>query len=193
MNKKLIAVLFVITAAICAGIMYSKYDGSEALSKAYGNVDIRQSSLAFERSGRIVKLNFDEGQKVKKDEILAVLDTEALNYQIQINEANMRQAKASLDEMVRGYRTEDIKQAGANVKRLEDKADRKKDKVLKYEFWGLMFFVAIPLPGTGAWTGALIAAMLDMQLKRAFPAIAAGVVIAAVIVTVATYGVAALI
>ena len=79
------------------------------------------------------------------------------------------------------------------VKRLEDKADRKKDKVLKYEFWGLMFFVAIPLPGTGAWTGALIAAMLDMQLKRAFPAIAAGVVIAAVIVTVATYGVAALI
>ena len=56
-----------------------------------------------------------------------------------------------------------------------------------------MFFVAIPLPGTGAWTGALIAAMLDMQLKRAFPAIAAGVVIAAVIVTVATYGVAALI
>ena len=81
----------------------------------------------------------------------------------------------------------------ALVKRLEDKADRKKDKVLKYEFWGLMFFVAIPLPGTGAWTGALIAVMLDMQLKRAFPAIAAGVVIAAVIVTVATYGVAALI
>ena len=81
----------------------------------------------------------------------------------------------------------------ALVKRLEDKADRKKDKVLKYEFWGLMFFVAIPLPGTGAWTGALIAAMLDMQLKRAFPAIAAGVVIAAVIVTVATYGLAALI
>lgn len=81
----------------------------------------------------------------------------------------------------------------ALVKRLEDKADRKKDKVLKYEFWGLMFFVAIPLPGTGAWTGALIAAMLDMQLKRAFPAIAVGVVIAAVIVTVATYGVAALI
>ncbi len=81
----------------------------------------------------------------------------------------------------------------ALVIRLVDKAARKNDKVLKYEFWGLMFFVAIPLPGTGAWTGALIAAMLDMQLKRAFPAIAAGVVIAAVIVTVATYGVAALI
>ena len=120
MNKKLIIVPFVLTAAVCAGIMYSKYDGSESLTKAYGNVDIRQSSLAFERSGRIIKLNFDEGQRVKKDEILAVLDTNDLNYQIQINEANMRQAKASLDEMVRGYRTEDIKQAGANVKRLED-------------------------------------------------------------------------
>lgn len=79
------------------------------------------------------------------------------------------------------------------VKRMEDKADSKKDKVLKYEFWGLMLFVAIPLPGTGAWTGALIAAMLDMQLKRAFPAIAAGVVIAALIVTTATYGVASLV
>ncbi len=79
------------------------------------------------------------------------------------------------------------------VKRMEEKADRKKDKVLKYEFWGLMLFVAIPLPGTGAWTGALIAAMLDMQLKRAFPAIAAGVVMAAIIVTIATYGVASLV
>lgn len=79
------------------------------------------------------------------------------------------------------------------VAKLEAKADKKKDQVLKYEFWGLMLFVAIPLPGTGAWTGALIAAMLDMQLKRAFPAIAVGVLTAAVIVTAATYGVAALV
>lgn len=79
------------------------------------------------------------------------------------------------------------------VAKLEAKADKKKDKVLKYEFWGLMLFVAIPLPGTGAWTGALIAAMLDMQLKRALPAIAVGVLTAAIIVTAATYGVAALV
>ena len=79
------------------------------------------------------------------------------------------------------------------VAKLEAKADKKKDKVLKYEFWGLMLFVAIPLPGTGAWTGALIAAMLDMQLKRAFPAIAVGVLTAAIIVTAATYGVAAVV
>ncbi len=79
------------------------------------------------------------------------------------------------------------------VKHFEDQAESKKAQVLRYEFWGLMIFVAIPLPGTGAWTGALIAAMLDMQLKRAFPAIAAGVLAAATIVTILTYGVSSLV
>ena len=74
------------------------------------------------------------------------------------------------------------------VLRMERKADRNKDVVLRYEFWGLMILVAIPLPGTGAWTGARVAAMMDMQLKRAFPAIALGVVVAAFIVTWVTYG-----
>ena len=74
------------------------------------------------------------------------------------------------------------------VQMMERKADRNKDVVLRYEFWGLMILVAIPLPGTGAWTGALVAAMMDMQLKRAFPAIALGVVAAALIVTWVTYG-----
>lgn len=70
------------------------------------------------------------------------------------------------------------------VDRLEEKGKSKKDAVLKYGFWGLFFFVAIPLPGTGAWTGALIAAMMDMRLKRAFPSILLGVVTAGVTVTV---------
>ena len=82
---------------------------------------------------------------------------------------------------------------GSLVRRLEAKADAKKSQVLKYEFWGLMILVAIPLPGTGVWTGALVAAMLDMQLKRAFPAIAVGVAVAGLIVTTATYGVSVLI
>ncbi len=79
------------------------------------------------------------------------------------------------------------------VHKFEEKADKRKDQVLKYEFWGLMVLVAVPLPGTGAWTGALVAAMLDMQLKRAMPAITVGVITAGIIVTIATYGVKVLI
>ncbi len=75
------------------------------------------------------------------------------------------------------------------VTRLEKRAESKSDVVQKYAFWGLFILVAIPLPGTGAWTGALVAAMLDMRLKRAFPAIALGVLGAAVIITLLTFGV----
>lgn len=75
------------------------------------------------------------------------------------------------------------------VSRLEKRAESKSDVVQKYAFWGLFILVAIPLPGTGAWTGALVAAMLDMRLKRAFPAIALGVLGAAVIITLLTFGV----
>ena len=74
------------------------------------------------------------------------------------------------------------------VTRLEERANKKSDIVLKYAFWGLAILVAIPLPGTGAWTGALVAAMLDMRLRSAFPAIGLGVIIAAVIVSFVTYG-----
>ena len=74
------------------------------------------------------------------------------------------------------------------VTKLEQRAEKKSDVVRKYAFWGLFILVAIPLPGTGAWTGALVAAMLDMRLKRAFPAIALGVLAAAAIVTFVTYG-----
>ena len=76
----------------------------------------------------------------------------------------------------------------ALVSRLEARAESKRATVERYAFWGLVILVAIPLPGTGAWTGALVAAMMEMRLKRAFPAIALGVVIAAVIVSVITYG-----
>ena len=74
------------------------------------------------------------------------------------------------------------------VTRMEKKAEKNSAAVEKYAFWGLAILVAIPLPGTGAWTGALVAAMMEMRLKRAFPAIAIGVVIAGVIVSVVTYG-----
>ena len=63
------------------------------------------------------------------------------------------------------------------------------DRVRRYEFWGLLVLVAIPLPGTGAWTGALIAALLNIRMKRALPPIVLGVIIAAVVVSLATAGV----
>ena len=79
------------------------------------------------------------------------------------------------------------KKLDALVTKLENRAKNKSDVVQKYAFWGLFLLVAIPLPGTGAWTGALVAAMLDMRLKRAFPAIALGVVGAATIMTLVTF------
>ena len=75
------------------------------------------------------------------------------------------------------------------VEHMEAKSEKKKPLVQKYAILGLTLLVAIPLPGTGAWTGALVAAMLDIRLKRAIPCILLGVIIAAVIVTMITYGI----
>ena len=78
---------------------------------------------------------------------------------------------------------------GAIAERLEAKADKKKEVLVKYETLGLFILVAIPLPGTGAWTGALVAAMLNLRLKNAIPAVFAGVVAAGLIMTVVSYSV----
>ncbi len=75
------------------------------------------------------------------------------------------------------------------ITKLEKKAHLKGETVRKYGPLGLLIFVAIPLPGTGAWTGALIAALLDMRLKSAVPSIFMGVCIAATIMTLLTFGV----
>ncbi len=74
------------------------------------------------------------------------------------------------------------------VERMEKRAAGKTETVQKYAFWGLFVLVAIPLPGTGAWTGALVAAMLEMPMKKAFPSIALGVAAAGAIVAFVTYG-----
>ena len=79
------------------------------------------------------------------------------------------------------------------VTKMENKAFSKREVIDKYGPWGLYLFVAIPLPGTGAWTGSLIAAMLDITLKKAFPAVALGVISAGIIVSFISYGAAALI
>ena len=77
------------------------------------------------------------------------------------------------------------------VTRLETKAHLKGRMVTRYKYLGLCILVAIPLPGTGAWTGALVAAFLDMRLRSAVPAIFLGVLIAGVLVSLVTGGVIA--
>lgn len=75
------------------------------------------------------------------------------------------------------------------VEKLENKAMKKRGQVEKYEFWGLVLFVGIPLPGTGAWTGSLIAALIDMDLKKTIKAVLLGICIAAGIMTLISYGI----
>lgn len=72
---------------------------------------------------------------------------------------------------------------------LERKALGKSDQIRRYEAWGLFLFVAIPLPGTGAWTGALIASLLDMPMKKALPSLLAGLLAAAFLMTILSYGI----
>ena len=67
------------------------------------------------------------------------------------------------------------------IEKLEKRAMGKSDKIKKYEFWGLVLFVGIPLPGTGAWTGALIASLLEVDLKKSVPAILLGLCMATII------------
>ena len=74
------------------------------------------------------------------------------------------------------------------IEKLEKKAMSKSDKVSKMEFWGLALFVGIPLPGTGAWTGSLIAALLEMDIKKAVISELVGIVIATIIMSIVSYG-----
>ncbi len=77
------------------------------------------------------------------------------------------------------------------VGRLENKTTKHKDKIEKYGPWALLSFVAVPLPGTGGWTGSLVAALFDLDIKKSLPIIAIGVLIANLIMSVVTYGVSA--
>lgn len=72
---------------------------------------------------------------------------------------------------------------------LRAKAEKNRGQVEKYEFWGLVLFIGIPLPGTGAWTGALVAALFHMPFKKSLLAAALGVLLACLIMTVVSYGV----
>ena len=72
---------------------------------------------------------------------------------------------------------------------LHKKVEKRKGQIEKYSYWGIMIFVGIPIPGTGAWTGSLIASVLGLEKKKSFLAALGGVVMATVIMTLASYGV----
>lgn len=79
------------------------------------------------------------------------------------------------------------------ISKLEVRSLRKADNIKKYRLWGLLLFVAIPLPGTGAWTGALLADLLDIRISHSLPVIALGVFAAGLIVSALSYGLLGLI
>ena len=74
------------------------------------------------------------------------------------------------------------------VEKLESRALGKSEQIERYEFWGLALFVGVPLPGTVAWTGALIASLLGIRFRKAFPAIILGIFIATIIMSIVSYG-----
>lgn len=81
-----------------------------------------------------------------------------------------------------------MKHIGKLICKLEKKADKHRGTIEKYGIWGLLLVVAVPLPGTGGWTGALVAAIMDIRIRRALPVIAIGVFIAGLIVAGVSFG-----
>lgn len=81
-----------------------------------------------------------------------------------------------------------VKYIGTIFTKVHDKAIKHADKIQKYAYWGLFIFVAIPCPGTGAWTGAVIASVLEMKPRRAFPVIVGGVLTSGLIMGFVSYG-----
>ena len=75
------------------------------------------------------------------------------------------------------------------AKWLNKKADKNKDKIEKYGYLGLLLFVGIPLPGTGAWTGCLVASALHLDRKKAFYATLGGIIMASIIMMIISYGI----
>lgn len=75
---------------------------------------------------------------------------------------------------------------------LLNKVEKKRGKIEKFAFWGVCLFVAVPLPVTGAWTGSLVAAMIDMKPWKAFLSCLIGVMISGTIMTLISYGVSSI-
>lgn len=127
MNKKLIAVVLVVIAVVIIGFWAWKYHNKNQKDNVltlYGNVDIRQVSLAFEQSGRIEKLLVQEGDKVKAGQLLATLNTNALHIQAKQAQAQLKAQKKAIVKQDVGARPEEISQAKAQLASAQAELDK---------------------------------------------------------------------
>ena len=93
-----------------------------------------------------------------------------------------------INKILNSMRNNKNKRISGIAKWLDKKVDKHKGQIEKYGYWGLVLFVGIPLPGTGAWTGCLIASVLEMDRKKSFLAALLGVFIASVIMMLLSFG-----
>lgn len=127
MNKKLIAVVLVVIAVVIIGFWAWKYNNKNQKDNVltlYGNVDIRQVSLAFEQSGRIDKLLVQEGDKVKAGQVLAALNTNALHIQAKQAQAQLKAQQEAIVKQDVGARPEEITQAKAQLASAQAELDK---------------------------------------------------------------------
>lgn len=118
MNKKVIAIVLVILALVIISFWVWKYNNKNQKDNdltLYGNVDIRQVSLAFEQSGRIEKLLVQEGDKVKAGQVLATLNTNSLEIQAKQAQAQLKAQQEAIVKQQVGARPEEISQAQAQL------------------------------------------------------------------------------
>ncbi len=135
MKKIIIAgiVVMVVIVAITAYWAMNKDEDSVNELTLYGNVDIRQVSLAFEGSGRIKALNVQEGDRVQEGQVLAVLDTQALDIQSKQAQAQLVVQQQAVDEQDAGTRPEEIAQAKAQVVSVQAQLDKATKDLQRYQ------------------------------------------------------------
>ena len=93
-----------------------------------------------------------------------------------------------INSILNWMRNSKYKKIKGIAKWLDKKVDKHKHKIEKFGFWGLVLFVGIPLPGTGAWTGCLIASVLEMDRKKSFIAAMIGIFMASIIMMILSFG-----
>lgn len=119
--KRRVILLMVLVCAIGAYVYYEKYQQAQQMINPvlYGNVDIRSVNLAFRQTGRLQDMLVDEGDRVKKGQLLAQLDGQPFKDTFAIAQANLRLAKAQLAKVLSGSRSQDIEVAYQEIQRLK--------------------------------------------------------------------------